>query len=70
MYQIFTIIAMNEQITTQAQKFICIECKNEVTVDPARKPGDVIECPACGIEYEIVSKTGEEFVLQIIEEEK
>lgn len=61
---------MNEQITTQGQKFSCIECKNEVTVDPARGSGDVIECPYCGIEYEIVSQEGSEFVLQIIEEEK
>ncbi len=61
---------MNEQITTQAFKFICFECKNEVEVDPARVVGDVIECPYCGIEYEIVAKDGEEFVMQVIEEEK
>ena len=62
---------MNEQITTQAHKFICIECKNEVIIDPGKqKVGDVIECPYCGIEYEIVSKNGDEAVVQMIEEEK
>lgn len=62
---------MNEQITTQEQKFICLECKNEVALDPnKRRTGDVIECPFCGIEYEIVDRVEEEAVLQIIEEEK
>lgn len=62
---------MNEQITTQDHKFSCVECKNEVTMDQnKRRVGDVVECPFCGIEYEIVGKAGEESVLQMIEEEK
>jgi lysine biosynthesis protein LysW len=61
---------MNEQVTTQGGKFECLECRNEVTLDPGKKVGDVIECPFCGIEYEVVTKDEQEATLQIIEEEK
>jgi lysine biosynthesis protein LysW len=61
---------MNDQITTNTNKFNCSECQNEVELPEKRKVGDVIECPYCGIEFEIVSIEGEMTTLQIIEEEK
>jgi transcription elongation factor Elf1 len=61
---------MNEQVTAVDGKFQCLECRNEVTLDPNKKVGDVIECPFCGIEYEVTAKTDAGATLQIIEEEK
>jgi lysine biosynthesis protein LysW len=61
---------MNDQITTNTNKFKCSECQNEVELPEKRKVGDVIECPYCGIEFEIVGIEGEMTTLQIIEEEK
>lgn len=61
---------MDEKIKTQNWKFTCLECKNEVICDPSQQVDDVIECPYCGMEYEIIAKDGEEFILQVIEEEK
>ncbi len=59
-----------EQIKVVNNKFICIECQNEVTVDADKKVGDIIECPYCGIEYEIISKDESGMTIQLIEEEK
>jgi transcription elongation factor Elf1 len=61
---------MNEKVTTVGGKFQCLECRNEVTLDADKKVGDVIECPFCGIEYEVTEKNDTEATLQIIEEEK
>jgi len=61
---------MDNKIKTQNGKFICMECKNEVVCDPNQQVDDVIECPFCGMEYEVTEKDGEELVLQVIEEEK
>jgi len=61
---------MNDQITTSSKIFICSECQNEVELTEGKNVGDIIECPFCGIEYEIVSMDGENSTLQIIEEEK
>ena len=61
---------MNEKIKTTNSRFLCLECKNEVTCDPNQQVDDVIECPFCGIEYEVTGKDGDELALQIIEEEK
>lgn len=61
---------MDNKIKTQNKKFICPECKNEVTCDPSQEVDDVIECPSCGMEYEVVEKDGEELIVQMIEEEK
>jgi lysine biosynthesis protein LysW len=61
---------MNEQVKTQGGKFACTECRNEITLDPSKVVGDVVECPYCGIEYEVTSKEEQESVLQMIEEEK
>jgi lysine biosynthesis protein LysW len=61
---------MADKIKTVNNKFECMECRNEVTCDLNQKVDDVIECPYCGIEYEVVSLDGGEKALQIIEEEK
>jgi len=61
---------MNDQITTNGKIFTCSECQNEVEIADDKKVNDVIECPFCGIEFEIVSKEGDNTVLQLIEEEK
>ena len=61
---------MKEQVTAVNGKFECLECRNEVEVDSSKKVGDVIECPFCGIEYEISAITDGVATLQIIEEEK
>jgi transcription elongation factor Elf1 len=60
-----------DKVVTKNQKFNCLECGNEIEVDASKNEGDYIECPFCGIEYEITAKTGAgEFELQIVEEEK
>ena len=59
-----------EQIKVINNKFVCIECQNEVTVDADKKVGDIIECPYCGIEYEIIAKDEAGMTIQLIEEEK
>jgi lysine biosynthesis protein LysW len=61
---------MNDQITTNNGKFTCSECQNEVELSEGKKVGDVIECPFCGIEYEIVSQNEGSTTLIIVEEEK
>ena len=61
---------MDNKIKTQAWKFTCPECKNEVVCDSNLNVDDVVECPFCGMEYEISEKDGNEFTLQMIEEEK
>ena len=61
---------MNDQITTSSKKYVCSECQNEVELTDGKKADDVVECPFCGIEYEIVSQDGENTTLQIVEEEK
>ncbi|MEI7578791.1 MAG: lysine biosynthesis protein LysW [bacterium] len=60
-----------EQVKTQDKKYVCLECKNEVTLDQDLKIGDYVECPLCGIEYEVVDvDENGEVTLQLIEEEK
>jgi len=61
---------MNEAVSTANRKFTCLECQNENEVKPDTRVGDIVECSACGIEYEVVSQDGQEYTLQIIEEEK
>ncbi len=52
---------------------ICTECGNDIPLEEGRVyiVGDIIECPVCGTEYEVVSisDTGE-LEVQIVEEEK
>lgn len=60
-----------DQTVTKEQKFNCVECGNEITVDASLNQGDYFECPFCGIEYEVVSKQEDgEFIVKIVEEEK
>lgn len=61
---------MDDQIKTTDRKFTCQECKNVVELDEGKNAGDVVECPLCGIEYEIVEANDGEYTLRIIEEEK
>jgi transcription elongation factor Elf1 len=55
---------------TNSQKFDCLECKNQVTVEPTTKVMDMCECQYCGIEYEVKAIENNEFELEICEEEK
>jgi transcription elongation factor Elf1 len=59
-----------EQVKALDNKFTCLECQNEVVLDPEKKVGDIVECPYCGIEYEITGKDEAGVTLQLIEEEK
>jgi len=61
---------MNDAVTTENRKFICLECKNENELQPETKVGDIFECSACGIEYEVINFDDNDYTLQIIEEEK
>jgi DNA-directed RNA polymerase subunit RPC12/RpoP len=62
---------MNEQITTSSPNFVCSECQNEVELpENKRRAGDVVECPYCGIEFELLNVSEGITTLQIIEEEK
>lgn len=52
---------------------ICLECANEIELEAGRvyEIGDIIECPVCGSEMEVIEvKEGGELVLRLIEEEK
>ena len=60
----------NDKITATGKKFTCSECQNEVELADGKKVGDVIECPFCGIEFEIAAMEGDNSTLQMIEEEK
>lgn len=60
-----------EQIKTKSGKYTCMECKNEMSIDPEKRTGDFIECEMCGIEYEVLHKDDEgDYLLQLLEEEK
>lgn len=62
---------MDLKITTQGKTYTCAECKNDTELEGSIGVGDVIECPFCGIEYEVSSGDAEgNFSLILIEEEK
>lgn len=61
---------MNDAVTTENRKFICLECNNENELQPETSVGDIIECSSCGIEYEVIKQDDNDYTLQIIEEEK
>lgn len=49
----------------------CPECKNNIKLEKEYEVDDVIECPFCGIELEVIGKgKDEELKVEIIEEEK
>lgn len=52
-------------------KVTCPECHNEVTFEETPAVGDVVECPFCGSELEVVdvSESGV-FQVELIEDEK
>lgn len=52
--------------------FKCLECANDIELeDRDYKVGEVIECPFCGSELEVIEiKADGSLVLDIIEEEK
>lgn len=51
---------------------ICPECKNEVKYpDKGYIPGEVLECPFCGSEMEVLEvKEDGTLVVELVEEEK
>jgi lysine biosynthesis protein LysW len=52
-------------------KLNCPECKNDIELEKEYHEEDVIECPFCGIELEVVGKDEEgNLKVEIIEEEK
>ncbi len=49
----------------------CLECENEIElVEKEYRVGDIVECPFCGTELEVVDVTDGELVLDVVEEEK
>ncbi len=50
----------------------CLECANEIELEDKKfRVGDILECPFCGTELEVVEiKENRDIVLDIIEEEK
>lgn len=52
-------------------KLECPECKNQIPLEKEYKIEDVIECPFCGIELEVIGKDDDGGLkVTIIEEEK
>lgn len=54
-------------------KVTCLECQNEIELEEGRvyKVGDIIECPVCGSEMEVVAVNSDGTLqLQLVEEEK
>lgn len=53
------------------KKIECPECKNEILLNKEYKVEDVIECPFCGIELEVVGIEDDgSLKIEVIEEEK
>jgi len=62
---------MDIKISTTGLNYTCAECKNDTSINSSSAVGDVIECPFCGIEYEIASSDEQgNYTLVMIEEEK
>lgn len=61
---------MEDTITTTDYTFVCPVCQNEVKIPEDCQIGDIVECEACGEEFEVVSINGEEITVMPIEEEK
>ncbi|MBN2015526.1 sulfonate ABC transporter [Candidatus Dojkabacteria bacterium] len=54
-----------------SKKLNCPECKNNIELEKEYSEGDVVECPFCGIELEVVGKNEDGSLrVEIIEEEK
>ncbi len=54
------------------KKIQCLECANDIDLEKKNyKVGDIVECPFCGSELEVVEvKDDGQIILDIIEEEK
>ena len=48
---------------------VCIECEAEIIVPEDTEEGEIIECPECGVELEVVSVNPVELALAPEEEE-
>lgn len=58
-------------IKSENKKLTCPECKNQFDVEAEVKEGDVVECPFCGIELEVMKKDENgEVEVEIIEGQK
>jgi alpha-aminoadipate carrier protein LysW len=33
----------------------CTECEAEITLDPSTETGEIIQCPDCGMDLEVMS---------------
>jgi DNA-directed RNA polymerase subunit RPC12/RpoP len=60
----------SERVTTENRQFKCVECENTITVPEDKQVGDFFECEFCGLEYKIISAEGNEFIVEVVEEEK
>lgn len=60
---------MDDKVVAVDKKYTCVECQNENELG-SHKPGDVVECGFCGIEYEIIECGDDGCKLTVIEEEK
>lgn len=51
---------------------VCPECMNDIELEAGRKyvVGDIIECPFCGSEVEVVSVADGKLEVVVVEEEK
>ena len=61
---------MDQILKTTNKKLACSECKNEFEIGD-KKEGDVVECPNCGMEYEVQSADSNgEMEMTLLEDEK
>ncbi len=60
---------MMDPILTADKRATCAECQNDFDVSD-KKIGEVVECPHCGIEYEVTGENDGEMELIMVEEEK
>lgn len=59
------------RITSDGNKYICDECKNECEIPEGTEIDDVLECEFCGIEYRVVEINDDgNYILELLEEEK
>lgn len=46
----------------------CKECGADIEIPEDALPGEIVSCPDCGLEYEVVSIQGEKVELKLAEE--
>lgn len=53
------------------EKIVCLECQNDIELeDEEYVVGEILECPFCGTELEVVEVKDNDLTVEIIEEEK